>query len=136
MPRATCGRDGVAGVAGGQFQLFYRRGHEQAEYQPDFAAETGEAILMIETKAENELGDAEVLAKRDVAVLWCGRATEYTATYAGKPWRYLLIPDGAVLQNATLPWLDQQYAQQAAPDGHHGDSGAEVDTRRPASAQT
>lgn len=56
--------------------------------------------------------------------------------HAGKPWRYLLIPDGAVLQNATLPWLDQQYVQRAAPDGHHGNSGAEVDTRRPASAQT
>lgn len=91
---------------------------------------------MIETKAENELREAEVLAKRDVAVLWCGRATEYTATFAGKPWRYLLIPDGAVRENIELSWLDRQYAQVTAPTGHHGDGGAEVDTRRPAPAQT
>ncbi|HEX8316832.1 DEAD/DEAH box helicase [Longimicrobium sp.] len=106
--------------ARGQFQLFYKRGHEQAEYQPDFVAETDDAILMVETKAESELNDAEVLAKRDVAVLWCGRASEYTATYAGKPWRYLLVPHGAVTQNIQLSWLDRQYAQVTAPTGHRG----------------
>lgn len=114
--------------ARGQFQLFYRRGHEQAEYQPDFVAETGDAILMIETKAENEMRDAEVLAKRDVAVLWCERASEYTATYAGKPWRYLLIPHAAVMQNISLSWLDQQYAERTAPGGHRGNNRAETYT--------
>jgi type III restriction enzyme len=108
--------------ARGQFQLFYRRGHEQAEYQPDFVAETGDAILMIETKAENEMEDPEVTAKRDVAVLWCERATEYTASYDGKPWRYLLIPHGAVMQNAELSWLARQYGQTTAPDGHRGNN--------------
>lgn len=114
--------------ARGQFQLFYRRGHDQAEYQPDFVAETGDAILMIETKAENEVHDAEVLAKRDVAVLWCDRASQYTATYAGKPWRYLLIPHSAVLQNMELAWLDQQYAEPTAPGGHRGNDAAEMET--------
>lgn len=104
--------------ARGQFQLFYRRGHEQAEYQPDFVAETGDVILMIETKAENELNDPAVIAKRDVAVVWCANASEYTASYGGKPWRYLLIPHGAAVQNATLPYLAQQHAQAAAPRGH------------------
>lgn len=62
--------------------------------------------------------DAEVLAKRDVAVLWCGPASDYTATYACKPRRYLLIPHAAVMQNISLSWLDQQYAEGTAPGGH------------------
>jgi type III restriction enzyme len=122
--------------ARGQLQLFYRRGHEQAEYQPDFVAETGDAFLMIETKAENELANPEVIARRDVAVLWCGRASEYTATYEGKPWRYVLIPHAAVMQNIALAWLDQQYAQPTAPDGHRGNDVAEVDTSGAARAST
>jgi len=112
--------------ARGQFQLYYRRGHDQAEYQPDFVAETADAILMIETKAENEMEDPEVLAKRDVAVLWCANATSYTATYAGKPWSYLLVPHGAVQQNASLSWLARQCAQKTAPSGHGGDTPAKT----------
>lgn len=102
----------------GQFQIFYKRGHEHPEYQPDFVAEAADAIYMIEVKAENELNDPEVIAKRDVAVLWCANASEYTASYGGKPWRYLLIPHGTAVQNATLPYLAQQHAQAAAPRGH------------------
>lgn len=102
----------------GQFQIFYKRGHEHPEYQPDFVAEAADAIYMIEIKAENELNDPEVIAKRDVAVLWCANASEYTASYAGKPWRYLLIPHGSAVQNATLSYLAQQHAQGAAPGGH------------------
>lgn len=104
--------------ARGQFQIYYRRGHEHPEYQPDFVAETEDAILMIEIKDEKELDDPEVLAKRDVAVLWCARATGYTATYRGKPWTYLLVPNGAAIQNASLAWLARQYVQSTAPEGH------------------
>lgn len=120
----------------GQFQIFYKRGHEHPEYQPDFVAEAADAIYMIEVKAENELNYPEVIAKRDVAVLWCANASDYTASYGGKPWRYLLIPHGAAVQNATLTYLAQQHAQAAAPRGYCGNEVAEVDARRPTSART
>ena len=37
----------------------------------------------------------DVEAKRDVAVQWCGWATEHAQSYGGKPWRYALIPHDA-----------------------------------------
>ncbi|MDF1659670.1 MAG: DEAD/DEAH box helicase family protein, partial [Verrucomicrobiales bacterium] len=39
--------------AKGQFQIFYKLGAEHPEYQPDFVAETKDAIYMLEPKAKN-----------------------------------------------------------------------------------
>ena len=75
----------------GQFQIYYKTGHDQQEYQPDFVAETDETILMIETKRASELSDPVVLAKRDAAVQWCEHATAYATEHSCKPWRYLLL---------------------------------------------
>ena len=41
--------------AKGQFQIFYKIGHDQQEYQPDFVAETAGVVLMIETKAASSM---------------------------------------------------------------------------------
>lgn len=49
----------------GQFQIYYKHGAEHSEYQPDFVAETAEAIYMMEPKARKELDDPIVLAKKD-----------------------------------------------------------------------
>lgn len=89
----------------GQFQLFYRDGADHGEYQPDFVAEDADAIYMVEVKAVDEMTDPVVLAKKDVAALWCGRATDFSAKHGGKPWRYLLIPHDAVAENMTLAGL-------------------------------
>jgi type III restriction enzyme len=91
--------------AKGQFQMFYRLGVDHLEYQPDFVAETDDAIYMLEPKASDEMKDPVVLAKRDVAVLWCQRASDHAATYGGKPWKYLLIPHTAISDNMTLSGL-------------------------------
>lgn len=96
--------------ARGQFQLYYRNGTDDQEYQPDFVAETGTQILMMEPKASNQMQDPEVLAKRDVAVEWCRHATEHAASYGGKPWTYLLIPHDAIAENMTIKGLAQHYA--------------------------
>ena len=93
----------------GQFQLFYRSGIDDLEYQPDFVAETSAAILMLEPKAANQMTAPDVLAKRDVAVEWCRRATNHSASYGGKPWFYLLIPHDAIAENMTLEGLTRQY---------------------------
>ena len=92
-----------------QFQIYYQ-GADQPEYQPDFVAETDDYKYMLEVKARNQMNDAEVLAKRDAAVKWCRQATEYMATYGGKPWKYLLIPHDVIAENMTLVGLAQRYA--------------------------
>jgi type III restriction enzyme len=91
--------------AKGQFQIFYKFGHEHPEYQPDFVAETREAILMLEPKAKNEMDDPVVSAKKDAAVTWCRLASEYAASHNGKPWVYTLIPHDAILENMSIEML-------------------------------
>ena len=61
--------------AKGQFQIFYRHGADHLEYQPDFVAETAEAIFMLEPKASNQMDDPIVLAKKEAAVKWCANAS-------------------------------------------------------------
>lgn len=98
--------------ARGQFQLFYRSGGDDLEYQPDFVAETETHILMLEPKASDRMADPDVLAKRDVAVEWCRHATGHTATYGGKPWAYLLIPHDAIAENMTIEGFRRRFSVQ------------------------
>lgn len=95
--------------AKGQFQIFYKSGPDHLEYQPDFVAETKDCIYMLESKARNELGDADALAKKDAAVKWCGLATTHTAANGGKTWKYMLIPHDAISENMTLGGLASQF---------------------------
>lgn len=93
--------------AKGQFQIFYKWGRDHLEYQPDFVAETTDRIYMVETKARNEMDSEEVLAKKEVAVKWCGHATDHACSNGGKPWQYLLVPHDVVAENMTLAGLAQ-----------------------------
>ena len=96
--------------AKGQFQMFYRSGNDHLEYQPDFIAETADRILMLEPKMATQMQDKDVLAKRDVAIQWCGWAGDHAKTYGGKPWQYVLIPHDAIAENMTLAFLLKQFA--------------------------
>lgn len=93
-----------------QFQIYYRWCGDYPEYQPDFVAEADGAIYMLEPKARNEMDAPEVLAKKEVAVRWCKQASDYSRTYGGKPWKYLLIPHDAIAENMTLTGLARQFA--------------------------
>ncbi len=95
--------------AKGQFQMFYRSGNDHLEYQPDFVAEAAERIFMLEPKQAGQMQDADVIAKRDVAVRWCAAASEHARSYGGKPWLYALIPHDAISENMTLDFLTRQY---------------------------
>jgi hypothetical protein len=53
--------------------------------------------------------DKDVQAKKDVAVAWCGWASEHARTYGGKPWRYALIPHDAIAENVTIAFLLKRY---------------------------
>ncbi len=98
--------------AKGQFQIFYKLGVEQPEYVPDFVVETEDVLLICETKARNELGSAEVLAKAEAGALWCQRASQLGAS--AKPWKYLLIPHDHVTEDRRLQDHVQSCARTAA----------------------
>ena len=95
--------------AKGQFQIYYKQGADHPEYQPDFVAETDAMIYMLEPKAKDAMDDADVLAKRDVAVKWCEMASVHASTYGGKPWQYALIPHDVIAENMTLAVLARQF---------------------------
>ena len=85
-----------------QFQIEYRSGDA---YEPDFVIETTTRMLIAEVKAANEITDPVVLAKAQAAVKWCVIASQQAAVSEKKPWTYILIPDTAILGNATLDGL-------------------------------
>lgn len=88
--------------AKGQFQIYYKLGVDHPEYQPDFVAESADAIYMLEPKARNRMDDPEVLAKKEAAEKWCKNASDYTVNHGGKPWLYALIPHDFIAENMTL----------------------------------
>jgi len=96
--------------AKGQFQIFYKQGAATLEYQPDFVAETKDAIFMLEPKASNQMEDTIVLAKKESAIKWCKNASDYAAANGGKPWRYVLIPHTAIAENMTVDGLAAQFS--------------------------
>lgn len=88
--------------AKGQFLIDYKLGNEQSEYIPDFVAETSDSVLMVETKARDELESTKTQAKAGAALQWCNHASQYALSVGSKPWRYLLVPHDAVNESASL----------------------------------
>lgn len=93
----------------GQFQIFYRQAGDHLEYQPDFVAEASDKIYLLEPKASNQMDDPIVIAKRDAAIKWCQQASDYAATYSGKPWQYVLVPHDMIADNMTLAGLAARF---------------------------
>ena len=91
--------------ANDQLRIFYKDVTDESEYVPDFVAETGERIYLLESKASNAMDDADVQAKKEAAVTWCEYATKHSIENGGKPWSYLLIPHDAIAENMTLKGL-------------------------------
>jgi len=106
-------RDGIKWFrpARGQFQLYYKDGIEHPEYVPDFVIETSDSVLMVETKAKNEITDDIVLAKAEAAVKWCRYASEYLLQHGGKEWRYLLVPHHEVKEQNLLKDYIQKFQE-------------------------
>jgi type III restriction enzyme len=92
-----------------QFQLCYNWYGDQREYQPDFVAETSDAIYMLEPKARNQIDTEEVQMKKTAAIQWCINASDYTQRNGGKPWSYLLIPHDEIKENMTILGLTTKF---------------------------
>lgn len=97
--------------AKGQFLIFYKQGADHPEYQPDFVAESKDAIYMLEPKASNQMEDVIVQAKKEAAIRWCKNASDYALANGGKPWRYVLIPHNAIAVNMTLDGLAGRFGE-------------------------
>ena len=70
--------------AKGQFQIYYSRGADHLEYQPDFVAETADTMYMLETQGSQRDGDARTyVAKKAAAVAWCEHASDYANDLRG-----------------------------------------------------
>jgi len=91
--------------ARGQFHIVYRFNGQEAGYNPDFVAETGAEILMIEVKRGGDVNDTEVREKKRAAETWCSHASDWARGHDGKPWRYLLLHENAIADNMSLPAL-------------------------------
>ncbi|WP_374393434.1 DEAD/DEAH box helicase family protein [Tabrizicola sp.] len=97
-----------------QFKIFDSDGNS---YQPDFVVETEAEKLIIETKRASDMADPVVLRKAEAAALWAFVATKAQAEQAGeKPWSYLLVPEAAVLENATVDGLASAHVRSADAD--------------------
>jgi len=77
-----------------QFRIYWH--HNSKIYEPDFVVETADCIYLIETKRADEIPSNEVQAKAQAALKYCNYATEYTAEFGGKQWKYVLIPHDQV----------------------------------------
>lgn len=97
-----------------QFKIY---DEDNAPYQPDFVVETNSEKLIIETKRASDMTDPLVRRKADAAALWCHIANRAVAEKATeKPWSYLLVPETAVLPNATITGLRASYTKPVDTD--------------------
>ena len=91
----------------GQFSIEY---HSGRSYEPDFVVETDTEKLIIEVKSVAEMSDPIVRDKARAASEWVKHANGLSQEGSGKPWAYLLVPENALNQSATLAGLRAQYA--------------------------
>jgi len=91
----------------GQIQIYYKEGHTEKMYNPDFIAEFPDQILMVETKAKDEILSETVQTKKTAAIQWCKYASDHALANGGKSWKYLLIPHDEVNANNTLKYYMQ-----------------------------
>ena len=91
------------------FQIHWRSGIDEGDYEPDFVVETANAIYLCEPKARDQMNDAIIMAKKDAATTWC----EHASKVSQKPWKYLLIPHDAVDESKSLEGLAASFEQLA-----------------------
>jgi type III restriction enzyme len=92
----------------GQFSIEY---HSGKSYEPDFVVETDVEKLIVEVKSTAEMTDPIVLDKARAATEWVKHANELAQDGAGKPWGYLLVPESALTESATLAGLRSAYSR-------------------------
>ncbi len=90
-----------------EFNITYNRGKR---YEPDFVVETADCCYLIEVKAEKDMDDPDVLAKKKRGIQYCEVATRWCKANGYKPWKYLFIPAKQVQGNSTFQVLAGRFA--------------------------
>ena len=85
-----------------------RLGAELLDFR-ESVVESANAKYLLEPKADDEMRDPLVVEKARAAAIWCEHATAWELTVGGKPWRYLLVPDGSIVESATLEGLLRRF---------------------------
>lgn len=92
-----------------QFRIYWD--NNSKKYEPDFIVETLDGIYIVETKAESNLQDVDVLQKMTAAKKYCQYASEFTSTNEGKKWAYVLVPHSVVSRTVSFNFLIAQYSR-------------------------
>jgi hypothetical protein len=74
----------------GQMPIFYAAG----DYNPDFIADDGKTLYLLEVKSAAELADETVQRKATAALAWCKAAS----TIGKRKWSYKLLPHDSIHQ--------------------------------------
>ncbi len=89
-----------------EFNITYNHGRN---YEPDFVVETEDTIYLVEVKAEKDLNDADVIAKKKRGIRYCETVTRWSSANGYKPWKYLFIPAKRILPNSTFRMLAKMF---------------------------
>jgi type III restriction enzyme len=95
--------------ASNQFEGLYWRdaqGDSQHRYEPDFVAELGNEIVMIEVKPESEIQTSSVQSKKQTAEKYCEIVNKNIGKFGIiKPWRYVIVPTEKITVSSTITTL-------------------------------
>lgn len=92
-----------------EFNITYNRGKR---YEPDFVVETADCCYLIEVKAEKDMCDPDVIAKKKRGIQYCEVATRWCKANGYKPWEYLFISAKQVLANSSFRRLAEQFKKK------------------------
>lgn len=91
-----------------EFNITYNNGKK---YVPDFVVETESKIYLVEVKADNQLENKEVLAKKERAISYCKLVSEWKNYPGNKSWQYVFIPASKITASSTFRHLAEQYKE-------------------------
>lgn len=89
-----------------EFNITYNHGKN---YEPDFVVETDDTIYLVEVKAEKDLNNPDVIAKKKRGILYCETVTHWSEANGYKPWRYLFIPANHIFPNSTFKMIVKKF---------------------------
>ncbi len=90
-----------------EFNITYNHGKN---YEPDFVVETEDTIYLVEVKAERDLNNPDVIAKKKRGILYCETVTHWSEAKGYKPWKYLFIPANQIYPNSTFLMIAKKFA--------------------------
>lgn len=85
-----------------QFKITYDHGRR---YEPDFVVETKDCCYLVEVKGTDMLVNPDVISKKERAVSYCAKATEWCLANGHKPWKHLFIPSDQIKRTSSFSSL-------------------------------